>query len=142
MVTQLAVVPHGRQVRQAERQLRQQMLLVRREPFERASAGTKRKREQGEEDGGKIGKPEQKPMPCDAREIPEPDPLPSISFDTRPDTDSIPDIPGITRKRKTIPSSGALFWDPRVQKKCKICHFNVKYDCGAPPGWTIIVQDL
>ena len=52
MVTQLAVVPHGRQVRQAERQLRQQMLLVRREPFERASAGTKRKREHGEEVGG------------------------------------------------------------------------------------------
>ena len=22
-------------------------------------------------------------------------------------------------------------------KKCKICHFNVKYDCGTPLGWTI-----
>ena len=49
-------VPHGRQVRQAERQLRQQMLLVCRESFERMSAGTKRKREQGEEFGGEIGK--------------------------------------------------------------------------------------
>ena len=32
------------------------MLLVRREPFERASAGTKHKREHGEEVGGEIGK--------------------------------------------------------------------------------------
>ena len=32
--------------------------------------------------------------------------------------------------------------DQRVQKKCKICHLNVKYDCGTPLGWTIIVQDL
>ena len=46
-------VPHGRQVRQAERQLRQQMLLVRRDPFERMSAGTKRKREEGEEFWGR-----------------------------------------------------------------------------------------
>ena len=29
--------------------------------------------------------------------------------------------------------------DPRVQKKCKICHFNVKYDCGTPLNLTIIV---
>ena len=57
-----------------------------------------------------------------------------------------PHISGINRKRKTIPSSGTLLWepqkDPRVQKKCKICHFNVKYDCGTPFGWIIIVQDL
>ena len=24
--------------------------------------------------------------------------------------------------------------DPRAQKKCQICHFNVKYDFGTPPG--------
>ena len=58
----------------------------------------------------------------------------------------LPDISGIANKRKTIPSSGALLWEPQKgpqgAKKCKICHFNVKYDCGTPLGWTIIVQDL
>ena len=59
--------------------------------------------------------------------VPEPDPLPGISFDTRPARFSfrnhrvagnpkhrvLPDISGITRKRKTIPSSGALLWEPQ-----------------------------
>ena len=55
----------------------------------------------------------------------------------------LPDILGSTRKRKTIPSSGALLWDPQIGPHgAKICHFNVKYDFGTPLGWTIIVVQL
>ena len=67
-------------------------------------------------------------------------------FRVNPKFRVLPDISGIANKRKTIPSSGALLWEPQKgpqgAKKCKICHFNVKYDCGTPFGWTIIVQDL
>ena len=67
-------------------------------------------------------------------------------FRVNPKFRVLPDISGITHKRKTIPSSGAPLWDPQKgpqgAKKCKICHFDVKYDCGTPFGWTIIVQDL
>ena len=68
-------------------------------------------------------------------------------FRVNPKFRVLPDISGITRKRKTVPSSGALLWETQkgpqgAKKKCKICQFNAKYDCGTRLGWTIIVQDL
>ena len=63
----------------------------------------------------------------------------------------LPDISDITRKRKTIPSSGALLWEsqkgPKGAKKvqnlpfwCQVWLWNSFWlDC---PTWTINVQDL
>ena len=65
-------------------------------------------------------------------------------FRVNPKFRVLPDISGITCTRKTIPSSGALLWDPQKgpqgAKKMQNLPFNVKYDCGTPLGWTITVQ--
>ena len=36
-----------------------------------------------------------------------------VAGNPKPKFRVLPDIPGITRKRKTIPSSGALLWEPQ-----------------------------
>ena len=75
-------------------------------------------------------------LPNSAQRVPEPNPLPVISFQTRfsfgnhwvagnpkhrvlPNISGKPEVSGTTRhfgyhrKRKTIPSSGALLWEPQ-----------------------------
>ena len=70
-----------------------------------------------------------------------------------PDISGKPEVSGTTRyfgyhpekENNTIircSSLGPTKRSPGCKKKCKIFQCNVKYDCGIPLGWTIVVKSI